>query len=135
MIELLPQLMRGVARHESNALTRGTISLPQFWALEHVSRHTNCFMHELAAALNISRPNATGLVDRLVSHGLARRADDPSDRRLVRVTITPKGQRIVRDVWAQKQRAIAWVFGPLPAKDRADYLRILERVLTTLNAP
>ena len=135
MIELLPQLMRGVTRHESNALSRGTITLPQLWAMECVSRRDGCSMHELAATLNISRPAATGLVDRLVAHVLARLAGDGKYRRLVRVTITAKGRRIVRDIWTQKRRAIAHVFGRLSAQDRADYLRILERVVETLGAP
>jgi len=132
MIELLPQLMRGVTRHESNALSRGVITLPQLWAMECVSRRDDCSMHELAATLGISRPAATGLMDRLVANGLARRTGDTADRRVVRVTITAKGRRVVRDIWTQKRRAIAQVFGRLSAQDRADYLRILERVVETL---
>lgn len=132
MIELLPQLMRGVTRYESNALSRGAITLPQLWAMECLSRRDGCSMHELAAALHISRPAATWLVDRLVAHNLARRTHDRRDRRLVRVTITPKGRRTVRHIWTQKRRAIAHVFGRLSAQDRADYLRILTRVVETL---
>ncbi|MBI4227779.1 MAG: MarR family transcriptional regulator [Candidatus Omnitrophica bacterium] len=135
MIELLPQLMRGVARQESNALSKGTITLPQLWAMECVSRREGCSMHELAETLNISRPAATGLVDRLIVHGLARRTDDPQDRRVVRLTITPKGRRTVRNIWTQKRQVIARVFGRLTAQDRADYLRILERVVETLGMP
>ena len=135
MIELLPQLMRGVTRYESNALSRGTITLPQLWAMECVSRRDGCSMHELARALNVSRPAATGLMDRLVANGLARRTGDVQDRRVVRVTITAKGRHIVRDIWTQKRRAIAQVFGRLSAHDRAEYLRILTRVVETLGAP
>lgn len=135
MIELLPQLMRGVTRYESNALSRGTITLPQLWAMECVSRRDGCSMHELARALNVSRPAATGLMDRLVANGLARRTGDALDRRVVRVAITAKGHHIVRDIWTQKRRAIAQVFGRLSAQDRTEYLRILERVVETLGAP
>lgn len=40
-------------------------------------------------------PDVTRLVDRLVNEGLARRAGDPEDRRVVLVHITPAGLRLL----------------------------------------
>ena len=132
MIELLPQLMRGIARHESNSLSRGQITLPQLWVLEHLSRQGQCSMHELALFLGISRPAATGLIDRLLLQDLVRREHDPHDRRIVRVRITAKGQRVVKTIWEQKRRLIVEVFGQLSAHDRAQYLATVERVVDIL---
>ena len=132
LIDLLPQLIRGLARHEHSSLTRGDITLPQLWALEYLSRRDGSPMHELARALGISRPAATGLIHRLIVQQLVRRAHDAHDRRVVRVTITAKGRRITRNIWEQKRRAIVQVFGQISPTDRAQYLRILERVVQTL---
>jgi DNA-binding MarR family transcriptional regulator len=49
-------------------------------------------MSELAARLGVSISTTSGLVDRLVDHGLLARHDDPADRRQVVVTITPTGR-------------------------------------------
>lgn len=133
MIMLLPQLIRGITRHEHNHLSRGKITLPQLWALEFLAQHGGSPMHALAGALNISRPAATGLISRLIAQGLAARLHDTQDRRIVRVSVTPKGRRILQNIWDQKRRAIAQVFGKLPPKDRAQYLSILDRVVRTLS--
>ena len=132
MITLLPQLIRGFARRESNYLSRGKITLPQLWVMEHLSRRKECPMNELAGFLRISRPAATGLADRLIAQGLVSREGDRADRRIVRVNLTPKGRKILTHIWEQKRRMLVDVFGRLSAQDRARYLAILEQVVEVL---
>jgi len=133
MITLLPQLIRGLARRESNYLSRGKITLPQLWVMEHLTRRKDCPMNELAGFLRISRPSATGLVDRLIAQGLVAREGDRKDRRVVRVNLTPKGRKILTNIWEQKRRMLVDVFGRISAQDRARYLAILERVVEVLS--
>jgi DNA-binding MarR family transcriptional regulator len=133
MIELLPQMIRGFAQRESNYLSRGRITLPQLWVLESLSRNDLCPMNELARFLRISRPGATGLVDRLIAQNLVHRVSDTRDRRLVRVGLTAKGRRVLGNIWDQKRRMLVEVFGQIPAGDRAQYLRTLERVVGILS--
>jgi len=132
MVTLLPQLIRGFARRESNYLSRGKITLPQLWVLEHLSRRNDCPMNELAQSLRISRPAATGLIDRLILQGLVCRAGDPHDRRMVRVNLTVKGRRVLANIWEQKRRMLMEVFGKIPSQDRAQYLSTLEQVVKIL---
>ncbi|MEI7998127.1 MAG: MarR family transcriptional regulator, partial [Candidatus Omnitrophota bacterium] len=73
MIELMPACIRGFHSYESNYLSQGHISLPQFWALEYLSRQGPTLMNEIASFLNISRPAATGLIDRLIASKLVSR--------------------------------------------------------------
>jgi DNA-binding MarR family transcriptional regulator len=47
---------------------------------------------ELAHRLGVTPPTISGIVDRLVRLELVRRADDPSDRRLVRNVLSEKGE-------------------------------------------
>ncbi len=132
MIKLLPEMIRGFARHESNYFSKGKITLPQLWALEYLYRTKGCPMNELANSLGISRPAATGLIDRLIAQGLVRRIGDSSDRRVVRVNMTPTGARIIDNIWKQKQRTIVSVFGQISAKDRVQYLNTLKQVAQIL---
>lgn len=133
MVALLPQMIRGFARRESNDLSRGKISIPQMAVLEILCREREIPMNRLAKALGVTRPAATGLVDRLIAQGLASRRGDPTDRRVIRVSVTPKGRRVFSNIWEQKRRMIAEVFGRLPAADRAHYLATLERVVGILS--
>ena len=132
MIELLPQLIRGLAQYEHNYLSRGEITLPQLWVLEYLSRQGDSPMNRLAQFLKISRPAATGLVDRLIVQRLVRREGDREDRRVVRITITPKGKQTIASIWGQKRRTIVKAFGQISPQDRAQYITILERVVSNL---
>ena len=89
-------------------------------------------MSHLAQFLKVSRPAATGLVDRLIVQRLVKREEDRSDRRVVRVTITPKGRKIIANIWEQKRRTFVQVFGQISPQDRAQYITILEQVASNL---
>ena len=49
---------------------------------------------ELGDVLVVDRSNVTGLVDRMEKAGWVRRADDPADRRVYRVKLTPAGRTL-----------------------------------------
>lgn len=133
MVELLPQMIRGFARREHNYLSRGKITLPQLWTLEYLSREGLGPMNQVASFLSVSRPAATGLIDRLIVQGLVRRQADDQDRRVVRVGITAKGKRVLETIWEQKRRMLMEVFGQISPSDRAQYLTTLERVVRILS--
>lgn len=102
------------------------ISFGRARALRRLARRPMS-MGELAAALEIDPPNATGVVDDLESLKLARRRPHPTDRRAKLVEATRKGKELAR-------RADAILGTPPPAlsaldADDLDALRrILERV-------
>jgi DNA-binding MarR family transcriptional regulator len=52
--------------------------------------------HELAAQLKVSVAAMSGLVDRLVEHGMVSREEDPSDRRVRRLSVTAEGSSTIR---------------------------------------
>ena len=133
MVILLPRMMRGFTRRESNYLSRGKITIPQLGVLEHLSRSREIPMNALASHLGVTRPAATGLADRLIAQGLVARQGDRADRRVVRVRLTPKGRRVLDNIWNQKRRMIQQVFGQISPADRAQYLATLERVAQILS--
>ena len=49
---------------------------------------------ELSDLLVVDRSNVTGLLDRMEKSGWVQRADDPTDRRVYRVTLTTSGRRL-----------------------------------------
>ncbi|MGC8475498.1 MAG: MarR family transcriptional regulator [Acetobacteraceae bacterium] len=66
-----------------------------------------CYLEEgnhtvrgLAASLNVSKPAITRALDRLAEFDLARRKPDPTDRRSVLVSRTPKGSAYIRELRA-----------------------------------
>ena len=129
VIELFPQIIRGFKQYENNYLTRGEITLPQFWALDYLDRNGKSKMNNLAQHLKISPSATTGLMDRLIAQGLVVRKADFHDRRIVWIELTAKGRGIIKSITKQKTETLIKVFGKISPKDREHYLNILEQVV------
>lgn len=92
--------------------------------------------HDLAEALGVSVATMSGLVDRLVEHGMVRRSDDPADRRVRRLGVTELGRDSLRSLLSSSNTMPPAVLDRLPDDDlRAlvQGLRALDRVLEDLS--
>ena len=69
---------------------------------------------ELADGLGIAPSAATPLVDRLVDQKLARREDDPDDRRIIWIRPTSKAQALHDQLLQTNQDVLADVIDALP---------------------
>ena len=68
---------------------------------------------DLAAALQIRHHAAVGLVDRCARADLVRRSQDPRDRRLVRVTLTERGEHLLAGLSQRNRRELRALRFPL----------------------
>ena len=84
-------LMHHVASWHAPDLIEVAVTMSQAKVLYLIAASQGMRMSELAVRLGVSISTTSGLVDRLVDHGLLARHDDPADRRQVVVTITPTG--------------------------------------------
>lgn len=126
--EIMPFLLREFVKREKNELATGHISFPQMVALDLLSQRSRVRMSEVAHALSIQLSTATPLVDRLIRQGMATRERDDKDRRLVWVTVTPKGRKVVQNIIREKQASIRAIFGALTEEERGQYLCVLKKV-------
>lgn len=132
---IMHRMAAAMISDERNYLARGIISLPQLRVLEHVAgTKQGCAMRSIARGLGMKPPTVTGLMDRLVALGLAKRYASEADRRGVLAEATPKGRRILDQFHAERRRRLMEAFGPLSARERGDYLAILEKVATFVEA-
>lgn len=91
---------------------------------------------DLAQRCALTPSAVSELVDILVRDGLARRAEDPADRRVVLVEITGRGRRELERVHALMTERVARLLSKLTAEKRArlrSALADLEDALDTLN--
>src|SRR5262245_61117713 len=68
------------------------VTLPQYRLLSFMAGG-NDRASDLAAQLELAKPTVSATIDTLVDRGLVERASVAGDRRAVRLTITPAGQR------------------------------------------
>lgn len=66
---------------------------PQTELLYILSRTKDMTIKDIAAAMYITSSAATQMVENLVGQGLLERIDDPNDRRVVKVRLTPAGKK------------------------------------------
>ena len=85
----------------------------------------------LAAALDVSPRNVTGLVDGLVGSGHVTREPHPTDRRATLVTPTERGEQAVRDLVGSHEQLAAQLFGHLPADRLASFAGTLDETIAT----
>lgn len=132
--ELMPSFLRHVVKVERNALSRGDVTLPQYWALEFMNRQQGCSMSQLAAELGMSSSAVTSVVDRLVQLELVERHPGDEDRRRVEAQVTGAGRALLQRLYAEKQQTLTNLFARVSRKDRNDYLRVIRLLVATLEA-
>ncbi len=70
-------------------------------------------MGRIADQLEASLPNVSGIVERMVAHGLVERLRDDDDRRLVVIRATPAGHQAVEEIDLVRRRQLARVLESL----------------------
>lgn len=126
--EILPVVMREFFRQETNEFYKLKITLPQFVILDILNRQGQSKMSDMARLINVTTAAMTGIVDRLVRDGYAKRVYDPRDRRIVKVALTAKGARSVKEMIDQRKKLTARIFGVITQGEREEYLRILTHI-------
>ena len=132
VVEIMPLMVREFIKGANNELSRGVISWPQMVTLDYVSRQTSVTMTEISRILSTKTSSVSVLVDRLIRHQMLQRKHDERDRRVIWISITPKGHRVLTQIRRQKCQSIKAVFGHLTQKERAQYLAVLLKVKSHL---
>ncbi|MDR3547667.1 MAG: MarR family transcriptional regulator [Candidatus Pacebacteria bacterium] len=87
-------------------------------------------MKDVADYLKIAPPSATSLVNSFVKDHVIMRVADPKDRRIVRLSLSKKGEKLLDKTRIQREQAVANLLAPLSKADMDEFARILT-VITT----
>ena len=128
VVEIMPVISREFYKKLTAEFYKMKITTPQFVILEILHREGGARMTDLARLINVSTAAITGIVDRLVRDGYVERASDPSDRRIIKVGLTAKGDRAVKNIIDQRKHIFSNIFGVLSGEEREKYLEILVSV-------
>ena len=114
------------------------ITMPQAKLLYLLGASGDLHMSDIEARLGVSLSTVSGLVDRVVDHGLATRREDRVDRRQVVVALTPRGAEFVdrfRELNARQMRALLAVLDDPDLVTVRDGLAALDRAAVRLAPP
>jgi len=101
------------------------VTLAQYRVLIELASHGPQRPADLASALGVDRSTATRMCERLVRKHLVQRRRVSSDRRTVRVSLTPAGRELVVEVTRRRRGEIAQIVGRMPSAGRRAALAAL----------
>lgn len=119
------RLLRENARSEERF---DPFSFLQLEALRYMTERGTPSMKDVARHLSMRPPSATALLNGLVRRGYVRRIADSRDRRLVRLSPTPKGRRFLERGMRQISGRMRETLALLTIGERRAMTRILERL-------
>jgi len=126
---MVPKLMKGA---RSSFLSKSNMTSAQMIMLVSIHDYGECKINTLAKQRGISPPTATGLIDRLVKAGYVKRGLHPEDRRIVMVSLTKKGEKVVHDFLNSVQNRWRNILKHLSSKEQNQYLNILRNIVSIL---
>lgn len=98
LLSLLARASHAVSSEFHGRLRTRGISVPVWRVLASLSGSTGETVSTLASACLLLQPTMTKVLDRMERDGLVRRKQDATDRRLVRIHLTPRGEALVADL-------------------------------------
>ena len=127
-----PPTENACTAHDGETRPRPTVSPHAIRAAMFLWQRDGCTIGELATGLGISMGWASRVVAELEATGMVIRSRDPSDRRIVRVSLSPQARTVVQRAHLWRAEAIDRALDGLDEDGRAAVLAFLGRAIVEL---
>jgi DNA-binding MarR family transcriptional regulator len=124
---------RDVLKDQHIGYEAGELTRLHFGTLGALSTYQPITAGELAARMQILKPQMTVLLDKLEANGLVLRNPDPDDRRRTLVTMTDTGGTALSQATANMGQAMKRKLGTLDDDARAELSRALRCIVAILS--
>ena len=84
-------------------------------------------MGELSKNAQVTMPSMTEMIDKLEKNGMADRSRDEKDRRVVKVKLTAKGQRLRKEFMQKRFNDLKKMFGKLRSEELDELIDSLKK--------
>ncbi|MDQ2985569.1 MAG: MarR family winged helix-turn-helix transcriptional regulator [Armatimonadota bacterium] len=129
--DVFAQLIRfSLSERIVEALTSAQITYAQYEALRYVQSHPYASVGELAHGLRISYPSTTNMISRLARKAMVKKKGMQSDKRIVRLILTPAGEQLVEQVRDERGKRIGEIMGAMTDDERIHFLEALDNFIT-----
>lgn len=96
VLKLFRVIFQSVNRHSHEVERKAGIGGAQLWALAEILERPRLTVTELAKAMSIHQSTASNLLEKLESQGFIMRTRSSEDRRVVLLSLTLRGEEILR---------------------------------------
>ena len=118
---------------ESRRLTKGLASQfgltgPQLTVIKLLETFENLSLSSLSERIRAQNSTVTGIIDRMEREGLVRRERSTSDRRVVHIRLSEKGQKLAKQIQVEPMEIFRGALLSLSGADLRDLLRIMNKL-------
>lgn len=126
ILEAMFKLVRDFKGSMSEKFEHSHLTLLQAQALDCIKGKGDTHMGDIANHFSTTMPTATALVDKLIAAKLVKRENDPKDRRIVRISLTKEGEKLLSEAKKQRANKMNKLLSYLSKEDKTELLRILD---------
>jgi MarR family transcriptional regulator, organic hydroperoxide resistance regulator len=108
------------------------LTVLQLQSLIFIKKEGTVTMGNIADKFKVSLPTATVFSDKLVNMGIVKRARSESDRRIVNISLTAKGENLFKKAMKQRHQKINKVLSYLSLEDKKQLLSILKNLAANI---
>jgi DNA-binding MarR family transcriptional regulator len=130
LYQVFAELVRGYQFRDREGICCHGLSVSQCYTLEALEAQGPATMGELAGHMFLELSSMTRIVDHLVANKLARRTEDPGDRRVCRVQITRQGRALVSGIRAELVSEHELMLREIPAESRVAVISAMSHLLS-----
>lgn len=127
-IDRLIHLIAGKFSREVAQAIEGTMSVSEFLVLRMLAQTGPSRVSQIARKMQITASAVTFLTDKLADKELILRKRDEADRRVVLVSITEKGARVLEELEALRRAAAERMLEGLSDSELSGIVAILEKL-------
>lgn len=123
----LARCASSVSRASARDIQSYGLTQAQFAVLEVLYHKGPLPLCTIGEKLLVTSGNITYVADELQSSGLLRRDRSAKDRRVIRASLTPKGQALMARVFPRHAAKMTSVAEPLSAREQEELARLLKK--------
>lgn len=117
IIELQRKVNRLLRQQTPDAWMELNLTISQLKSLFFITDQGSTNFTKLASALGVTPSNVTGIVERMVEQGLVSRQENPTDRRMLILRATDKGEAIIASLRERRARHISEILAHLSPEE------------------
>jgi DNA-binding MarR family transcriptional regulator len=96
IMQSLRRIIKSLQDYSQTVFSHFGITGPQLWALKTIHQKSNLSLGELSKRMYSHPSTMTGVIDRLEKKGYVLRDRVQKDRRVVKVRLTPRGEKLAK---------------------------------------
>lgn len=107
---------------------RADLTGPQLTVVKLLEQIGDISLSELSDKIRAQNSTVTGIIDRMEREELVVRERSKEDRRVVFIRLTPKGQKLAREIPVEPMEVFRTALESLSAQEMRDLMRIMTKV-------